>query len=67
MSAPTVPMGQYLFRRIKELGTEHILGVPGDFNRQSLALPIQSSTLRVVTDPVNLKSPSLMRSTMFLV
>jgi len=27
-------MGQYLFRRIKELGTEHILGVPGDFNRR---------------------------------
>ncbi|KAJ9629258.1 hypothetical protein H2204_008898 [Knufia peltigerae] len=32
MSGSTVPMGQYLFRRIKELGTEHILGVPGDFN-----------------------------------
>ncbi|EXJ81069.1 hypothetical protein A1O3_07357 [Capronia epimyces CBS 606.96] len=31
MSA-TVPLGQYLFRRIKDLGTEHILGVPGDFN-----------------------------------
>lgn len=30
----TVSMGQYLFRRIKELGTEHILGVPGDFNRK---------------------------------
>ncbi|KIX02636.1 uncharacterized protein Z518_08578 [Rhinocladiella mackenziei CBS 650.93] len=32
MSATTVPLGQYLFRRIKGLGTEHILGVPGDFN-----------------------------------
>ncbi|KIX93587.1 uncharacterized protein Z520_10765 [Fonsecaea multimorphosa CBS 102226] len=32
MSAPTICMGQYLFRRIKQLGTEHILGVPGDFN-----------------------------------
>ncbi|KAL2443856.1 Pyruvate decarboxylase [Exophiala dermatitidis] len=32
MSPSTVPLGQYLFRRIKELGTEHILGVPGDFN-----------------------------------
>ena len=27
-------MGQYLFQRIKQLGTEHILGVPGDFNRK---------------------------------
>ena len=32
MAGATVPLGQYLFRRIKELGTEHILGVPGDFN-----------------------------------
>ncbi|KIW32929.1 hypothetical protein, variant [Cladophialophora immunda] len=32
MAAPTICMGQYLFRRIKQLGTEHILGVPGDFN-----------------------------------
>ncbi|OAP59887.1 hypothetical protein AYL99_04889 [Fonsecaea erecta] len=32
MSAPTICMGQYLFQRIKQLGTEHILGVPGDFN-----------------------------------
>ncbi|KIW36739.1 uncharacterized protein PV06_11035 [Exophiala oligosperma] len=32
MSAQTIPLGQYIFRRIKELGTEHILGVPGDFN-----------------------------------
>ncbi len=30
-----MPMGQYLFQRIKQLGTEHILGVPGDFNRES--------------------------------
>ena len=27
-------MGRYLFERIKQLGTEHILGVPGDFNRK---------------------------------
>ncbi|KIW81003.1 hypothetical protein Z517_04026 [Fonsecaea pedrosoi CBS 271.37] len=32
MSVPTICMGQYLFQRIKQLGTEHILGVPGDFN-----------------------------------
>jgi len=32
MSNQTVPLGQYIFRRIKELGIEHILGVPGDFN-----------------------------------
>ncbi|KIW66399.1 hypothetical protein PV04_05735 [Phialophora macrospora] len=33
MASPsTICMGQYLFQRIKQLGTEHILGVPGDFN-----------------------------------
>ncbi|KAK5056583.1 hypothetical protein LTR84_012115 [Exophiala bonariae] len=32
MSGSTISMGRYLFERIKELGTEHILGVPGDFN-----------------------------------
>ncbi|EXJ58018.1 hypothetical protein A1O7_05441 [Cladophialophora yegresii CBS 114405] len=33
MTSPsTVCMGQYLFQRIKQLGTQHILGVPGDFN-----------------------------------
>ncbi|EXJ90609.1 hypothetical protein A1O1_03712 [Capronia coronata CBS 617.96] len=31
MSPATLPLGQYLFRRIRQLGTEHILGVPGDF------------------------------------
>jgi pyruvate decarboxylase len=33
MSNQTVPLGQYIFRRVKELGVEHIVGVPGDFNR----------------------------------
>ncbi|KAL7275678.1 hypothetical protein RUND412_001365 [Rhizina undulata] len=28
----TVPMGKYLFTRLKQLGIDHILGVPGDFN-----------------------------------
>ncbi|KAL7266195.1 hypothetical protein RUND412_011268 [Rhizina undulata] len=28
----TVPMGKYLFTRLKQLGIGHILGVPGDFN-----------------------------------
>ncbi|KAJ9609845.1 hypothetical protein H2200_006174 [Cladophialophora chaetospira] len=32
MASQTIPMGQYLFQRIKQLGTEHIIGVPGDFN-----------------------------------
>ncbi|KIV92776.1 hypothetical protein PV10_04042 [Exophiala mesophila] len=32
MATNTIPMGQYLFHRIKQLGVEHILGVPGDFN-----------------------------------
>lgn len=27
-------MGQYLFKRILQLGVEHIFGVPGDFNRE---------------------------------
>jgi len=31
---PTISMGQYLFKRVSELGVEHIFGVPGDFNRQ---------------------------------
>jgi TPP-dependent 2-oxoacid decarboxylase len=33
-TAPSIPLGQYLFRRIAELGVEHVIGVPGDFNRQ---------------------------------
>ena len=31
-TASTVSVGHYLFRRIRELGVEHIFGVPGDFN-----------------------------------
>jgi pyruvate decarboxylase len=27
-------MGQYLFKRVAELGNEHVFGVPGDFNRK---------------------------------
>ncbi|EPS42917.1 hypothetical protein H072_3214 [Dactylellina haptotyla CBS 200.50] len=27
-----IPLGEYLFRRIKSLGISHILGCPGDFN-----------------------------------
>jgi pyruvate decarboxylase len=34
--AATISMGQYLFKRVAQLGIEHILGVPGDFNRKSL-------------------------------
>lgn len=30
-------MGQYLFKRIAQLGVEHIFGVPGDFNRKFVA------------------------------
>ena len=40
MATNTMPMGQYLFHRIKQLGVEHILGVPGDFNRESLPTSI---------------------------
>ncbi|TVY86691.1 Pyruvate decarboxylase [Lachnellula willkommii] len=28
----TTSMGQYLFKRVAELGIEHVFGVPGDFN-----------------------------------
>ncbi|TVY37569.1 Pyruvate decarboxylase [Lachnellula occidentalis] len=28
----TISMGQYLFKRVAELGIEHVFGVPGDFN-----------------------------------
>ncbi|KAF1981083.1 pyruvate decarboxylase [Aulographum hederae CBS 113979] len=27
-----ISMGQYLFKRISQLGVQHVLGVPGDFN-----------------------------------
>ncbi|KAL1960889.1 hypothetical protein VTO42DRAFT_5872 [Malbranchea cinnamomea] len=27
-----IPVGEYLFRRLHELGIRHVLGVPGDFN-----------------------------------
>ncbi|KAH8669722.1 pyruvate decarboxylase [Tricladium varicosporioides] len=30
--AGTISLGQYLFKRIAQLGVEHIFGVPGDFN-----------------------------------
>jgi TPP-dependent 2-oxoacid decarboxylase len=33
--AETISMGQYLFKRVAELGNEHVFGVPGDFNRKS--------------------------------
>ena len=32
----TISMGQYLFKRVAELGNEHVFGVPGDFNRKSI-------------------------------
>jgi TPP-dependent 2-oxoacid decarboxylase len=38
--APTISMGQYLFRRIQSIGVEHILGVPGDFNRKMRPLSL---------------------------
>lgn len=28
----TIPLGQYIFERVRQLGVEHVLGVPGDFN-----------------------------------
>lgn len=28
----TIPIGEYIFRRLHQLGIRHILGVPGDFN-----------------------------------
>ena len=31
-----ITIGDYLIRRIKELGIKHIIGVPGDFNLQFL-------------------------------
>lgn len=30
--AETISMGKYLFKRINQLGIEHVFGVPGDFN-----------------------------------
>ena len=42
MASAKICMGQYLFHRIKELGTEHILGVPGDFNREQSRHFLQS-------------------------
>ena len=29
-----IPVGEYLFRRLHQLGIRHVLGVPGDFNLQ---------------------------------
>ena len=28
----TIPLGEYIFRRLLSLGIEHVFGVPGDFN-----------------------------------
>lgn len=30
----TIPLGQYLFKRVAQLGVKHVMGVPGDFNRE---------------------------------
>lgn len=32
LPAPTIALGEYIFRRIAELGTRSVFGVPGDFN-----------------------------------
>jgi TPP-dependent 2-oxoacid decarboxylase len=48
--ASTVSMGQYLFKRVAELGIEHVFGVPGDFNREFyLLIPskISAKTLKL--------------------
>lgn len=31
-----IAIGDYLIKRIKELGIKHIIGLPGDFNLQFL-------------------------------
>lgn len=33
---PTIPLGDYLFQRLRQLGVQHIFGVPGDFNLKLL-------------------------------
>lgn len=35
MSEQTIPLALYLWKRIAQLGIEHVFGVPGDFNRKS--------------------------------
>lgn len=32
MPSNNIPLGQYVFRRIQQLGIQHIFGCPGDFN-----------------------------------
>jgi pyruvate decarboxylase len=32
MPSTKIPLGQYIFRRIQQLGIQHIFGCPGDFN-----------------------------------
>jgi pyruvate decarboxylase len=44
--AATISMGQYLFKRVAELGNEHVFGVPGDFNRKSIEEYIMQLIMR---------------------
>jgi hypothetical protein len=61
MASDTICMGQYLFQRIKQLGAEHILGVPGDFNRRSCRLFCSDQD----SSDIELQSPCWMKSTTF--
>ncbi|MGW1887847.1 hypothetical protein [Streptomyces sp. NPDC001970] len=39
MKNPTnMPIGDFLTRRLKEVGVGHLFGVPGDFNLESCPL-----------------------------
>ena len=42
----TVPLAEYLWRRIHSIGIEHVFGVPGDFNCKLAtikSLPMESA------------------------
>lgn len=45
MADSKVSMGVYLWKRLVQLGIEHVFGVPGDFNRKFHSKAMISSIL----------------------
>ncbi|WP_241575334.1 alpha-keto acid decarboxylase family protein [Rosenbergiella nectarea] len=45
-----MPLGQFLLRRLHEVGIDHLFGVPGDFNLSFLEQTLQPSPIRFINN-----------------